>query len=158
MYHLQEERGGISILGVKLFGIAAVLIAVTSQLPIRAATASLDFYLHDTYFVVGPRYTIWGFALLWGVVAGFYYFGARALGNRLNNGLTLAHFVLWIFAVVTSFVVEFALVRAAQSGHAPNQSRLIFAGSIACVVAFLIGAVLFLVNFSWALVRKLRAS
>ena len=92
-----------------------------------------------------------------GVVAGFYYFAARPLGNRLNNGLTLAHFVLWIFAVVTFFAVEFAFVRAALSGHAPNQSWLILAGSVA-IPAFLIGGVLFLINFAWALARKLRAS
>lgn len=134
-----------------------MLIAVTSRLPIRPATTSLDFYTHDTYFVVGPRYSILGFALLWGVIAGFYYLGDRASGNRLNNGLTLAHFAFWIFAVLISFWVEFAVVRAVLNGHDPNQPGLILAVRMA-IPAFLIGGALFLVNFAWALARRIRAS
>lgn len=133
------------------------MIAATAALPIRLATTGLDFYMHDTYFVVPPRYSFFGFALLCFVIAFFYYFGDRASGNRFNNGLTLAHFLLWILAVLISFAVEFMLVRAVLGGHAPNESRLILAGSVA-IPAFLIGGVLFLVNFALAMVRKVRAS
>ena len=146
------------MLGFRLFGIAAVTIAATAALPIRLATTGIDFYMHDTYFVVPPRYSFFGFALVCFVIAFFYYFGGRASGNRLSNGLTLAHFLLWIFAVVISFAVEFTLVRAALSGHDPNQSWLILFGSVAAVPAFVIGGVLFLVNFALAMVRKVRAS
>lgn len=152
------KSGGNSILGAKLFGIAAVLIAATSQLPVRLATAGVDFYTHDTYFVIAPRRAILGFALLWGVIAAFYYFGDRASGNRLNNGLTLAHFVLWIFVALLFFAVEFTLIRAVLSGHDPNQSRLTLAAGIASLGAFLTGALLFVVNLTRGMFRKHRAS
>ncbi len=74
-------------MGAKLFGIAAVAVAVIALVPVKLTDAmfGLDFYLHDTYFVVPPRYGIGGFALLCGVSAGFYYFGDRASGHRLNE-------------------------------------------------------------------------
>lgn len=146
------------MLGVRLFSILAVLIAATAMLPVKLATMGLDFYMHDTYFVVPARYSFFGFALLCILIAAFYYLGDRASGNRLNNGLTIAHFLLWALAVALSFGVEFRLVRAVVSGHDPNQSWLVLLGSVAAVPAFLIGGVLFLINITWAMVRKLRAS
>lgn len=134
-----------------------MLIAVTSQLPLMLATAGVDFYTHDTYFVLAPRYAFLGFALLCGLIGGLYYLGDRASGNRLHKGLTLAHFLFWIFAVLISFAVEFTLVRTVLGGHDPSQFWLVLAES-ASVAAFVIGALLFAVNFAWALVRKLRAS
>jgi len=146
------------MLGAKLFVIAAVVIATIAAFPNRLATAGLDVYMHDTYFVIPPRYSLFGFALLCGVVAVFYYLSDRASGNRLNKGLTIAHFLLWTFAVVLSFAVEFRLVRAVVSGQDPNQSWLVLLGSAAAVPAFLIGGVLFLINITRAMVRKFRAS
>ena len=146
------------MLGFRLFSIAAVLIATTATFPNRLAAVGLDLYMHDTYFVVPHRYSLFGFALLSGVIAGVYYFGARASGNRLNDGLTIAHFLSWTFAVVTTFVVEFTAVRSVVSGRDPNQSLLVLLGRSAAFPAFVIGAVLFLVNFALAMVRKVRAS
>ena len=135
-----------------------MLIALASQLPIKPATANLDFYLHDTYFVVGPRYGFLGFALLGGVIAGVYYLGDRASGNRLNDGLTIAHFLLWTFAVVTTFVVEFTAVRSVVSGRDPNQSWLVLLGRNAAFPAFVMGALSLLINVVRAMARKVRAS
>ena len=59
------------MLGAKLFSIGAVAIAVIAFVPLRLTNA-IDIYMHDTYFVVGPRHAMLGFALLCGVVAGFY--------------------------------------------------------------------------------------
>ena len=146
------------MLGARLFGLAAVLVAVTAMLPVKLATAGIDFVMHDTYFVIPPRYSYFGFALLCGLIAGFYYLADRASGNRLNKRLTIAHFLLWTFAVAISFAVEFTLVRAVVSGRDPNQSWLLPLGSLGAFPAFLIGGVLFLINFGWAMARKLRAS
>lgn len=157
MYYLREEGGGISILGAKLFGIAAILIAVTSQLPIRLATAGVDFYTRDTYFVLAPRYALLGFALLCGLIGGLYYLGDRASGNRLHKGLILAHFLLWILTVLISFAVECTLVRAVLEGRDPNPRWLVLAGSVS-VTAFLAGGLLFVVNLIRGMVSKLRAS
>lgn len=146
------------MLGARLFGIAAVLIAATAMFPNRLATVGLDLYLHDTYFVVPHRYSLFGFALLCGVIAGVYYLGDRASGNRLNDGLTIAHFLLWIFAVVTTFVVEFTAVRSVVSGRDPNQSWLVLLGRSAAFPAFVMGALLFLINVVRAMARKVHAS
>jgi heme/copper-type cytochrome/quinol oxidase subunit 1 len=153
-----ETRRRDPILGAKLFGIAAVVIAAVAFIPVKPAYAAFDFYMHDTYFVVAHGHAILGFALLLGVFAGLYYFIDRILERRLNNGVSLAHFLLWISVPILISIEEHALLRSVASGKDPNQSQLILAGSAAVVLAFLIGGLLFLVNFAWAIIRKVRIS
>src|SRR5207245_6617136 len=81
---------GDSILGGKLFGIAALAIAVIAIFPGSLTDAIFDFYVHGTYIVVAARYAILWTALLFGVFAVFYYFVDRGFGLRLNNGMSLA--------------------------------------------------------------------
>jgi heme/copper-type cytochrome/quinol oxidase subunit 1 len=133
-------------------------IAVIAFLPVRLMHTAFDLYLHDTYFVVSHGQGILSFALLCAVFAAFYYFGGRFLGPRLSNGLALAHFLLWIFALVAFWVVEIALVHAVQARQGPNQSWPVLAGSAAAAIAFLVGGLLFLINFAWAVTRRLRTS
>ena len=79
-------------LGAKLFGIAALVIAVIAVVPVKVTGAMFDLYFHETYFAVPARHAFLWFALLCGTLAAFYYLGDRALGHRWHNGLTIGHF------------------------------------------------------------------
>jgi heme/copper-type cytochrome/quinol oxidase subunit 1 len=146
------------MLGAKLFGVGALLIAVTALPPLRLVTAGLGFYLHATYIRFAAQDAILAFALLCGVVASLYYFGDRTSGHRLNNVLILCHFLSWFLAVADFFALKHVFMRAVLSGQDPHQSRLILGGSVAAALAFLIGGVLFVINFAWAIIRKFRTS
>jgi heme/copper-type cytochrome/quinol oxidase subunit 1 len=142
------------MLAAKLFGIAAVAIALIAF----RMHAAFDLYLHDTYFVVSHGQGILSFALLCAVFAALYYFGGRFLGSSLSKGLALAHFLLWVFALVAFSIMEFLLIHAVQARQDPNQSWPILAGSAVPALAFLAGGLLFLLNFALAIARKLRTS
>lgn len=145
------------MLGTKLFAVGAVAIALMALLPIRLTDAAPDFYLHDTYYVVGPRYAMIGFALLCAVFAGFYYLGERVLGHPCSKGLSLGHFLLWIFALVAFWAQSLGFVRAVLSGHDPNP-WLIPVESSAVALALLTGGLLFLINFAMAITNRVRRS
>lgn len=123
----RTDTGGASAVGAKLFGIAALVIAVIALVPARATDTSLDLYMHATYIVVTPRHAILAFALLCGAFAGLYYFVGHALGNRLNDALTLAHFLLWLFSPIIFILEVLGLRRAYQAGRDPKQSWLLLA-------------------------------
>ncbi len=144
--------------GAKLFGIAALAIAVIALVPGKLTDTTFDFYVHATYIVVAGRHAILAVALLCGVFAGFYYFGDRALGLRLNNGMTLAHLLLWIFSFVVFVLEAHALGRTIRSQQDPNQSWVLIAGFVAPLLGFIIGGAFFLVNFAWAIVIKLKTA
>ncbi len=114
--------------GARLFGIAALAIAVIAVVPGKLTDTTFDFYMHATYIVVAGRHAILAVALLCGVFAGFYYFGDRALGLRLNNGIVLAHFVLWIFSFVAFVLEAHGLARTIRSQQDPKSILAITCG------------------------------
>jgi cytochrome c oxidase subunit I len=144
--------------GAQLFLIGAIAIALIASFPVKLTDATFDIYVHDTYFVVAPRHAILGFALLCGLFAGFYYLGDRILGHRLNNGLALAHFILWAVALIVLTLAPQSLGRALRAGQDPNQSWLFFVGLVTPVVSLIVGAGLFLVNVAWAIVLRLKTA
>lgn len=145
--------------GAKLFGIAGVVIAISAPVAAKLTTTTgVDFYLHDTYFVVAPLPVMWWLSLLFGTFAGLYYLLDWALGPRLNNNLTLAHFLLWVFSLVALLLEARGLARADQARQDPNQSWLLIAGLAAPILAFPGGAALFLVNLVRAMVLKLKTT
>lgn len=145
-------------MGAKLFGLAAVTSIVIALVPSELTNLSFDLYMHDTYFVVESHQAVLGFALLCVLFAGFYYLGDRLSGQRLKSGFVVAHFLLWIFAIIAFWVGERALLRAVISRQDPSQSSFVLGASAAAVLAFLVGGLTFVVNFAWAMVSKRRAS
>jgi heme/copper-type cytochrome/quinol oxidase subunit 1 len=143
-------------LSAKLFGIAALAIAVIAVVPVKLTDVTFDFYVHDTYIVLAARHAALGAALLCGVFGGFYYFGDRGLGLRLNNGMSLGHFLLWIISFVAFVLEAHGLSRTIRSNQDPNQSWVLVAGFVAPVLAFIVGGAIFLVNIAWAILLRLK--
>ncbi len=131
--------------GAKLFSVAALIIVLIALAPIWPTFLAIDYYLHDKYFVVPLRHAILAFDLLCGLFAGFYYLADRVLAHRLNKGLALAHFLLWVFSpIVLALAIE-----GLRVGH---QSWLLLAGLVP--LSFITGGALFLVNLVRAIVLK----
>ena len=139
--------------GAKLFSIAAVAFALIALAPIWQTWAVVDYYLHDTYFVVPWRHAILAFALLCGLFGGFYYLADRVLAHRLNKGLALAHFLFWVFSPIVLALAAEGLSRRVQAGQAPNQSWLLLMGLVPAL-SLIVGGALFLVNLVRAMVLK----
>ena len=136
-----------------------MVIAVFAPVLAKLVTATgFDFFLHDTYFVVAHLQVMWWLSLLFGAFAGLYYLLDWALGRRLHNGLTLAHFLLWVFSLVALLLEARGLAHADLARQDPNQSWLLMAGLATPILGFPGGAVLFLVNLARALVLKFKTT
>lgn len=145
-------------MGAKLFGTAALVIAVIGSFVGRLQHAAFGFVVEIGPAVLPADHVLLVFALLCGIFAVSYYLGDRALGAQWSAALSVGHFLLWMFAFVAFSVEEVALAHSLQSGHDPNQSHLILGGSGAAVLAFAIGGLLFLINIAWAITHKARIS
>jgi len=65
----------------------------------------LDFQLHNTYFVVAHfHYVIMG--LVFGGIAGLYYWFPKITGRMLGEGLGKASFLLMFIGVLTTFLIQ----------------------------------------------------
>ena len=135
---------------------AALAISVIALVTLRLTVAAFDFYLHDTYVVIAPTHAILLFSLLCGVIAVFYFFCDRALGLRLSRGMSLAHFLLWILALLALALEAYGLSHAVQSRQAQNQTWFLHVRLTVPLLAFVSGGILFLTNVGWAIVLKLK--
>ena len=61
------------------------------------ASAGVDAYLHDTYFVVAHFHYVLSMGAVFGIFAGFYYWFGKMFGVMYNKFLAAAHF--WLFFV-----------------------------------------------------------
>jgi heme/copper-type cytochrome/quinol oxidase subunit 1 len=145
------------VLGAKLFAIGAVAIALIALVPIKPSDVRFPgFYFSDTYYVVAPTHGILGGALLCAGFAILYYLCDRLFRLRLSHGMSLAHFLLWVFTFAGYAFEAHWLVRAVLTQQGPNQSRLLIAGFVVPMLTFILGGLLFLVNVVRAIVLKLK--
>ena len=61
------------------------------------ASAGVDAYLHDTYFVVAHFHYVLSMGAVFGIFAGFYYWFGKMFGVMYNKFLAAAHF--WLFFI-----------------------------------------------------------
>jgi heme/copper-type cytochrome/quinol oxidase subunit 1 len=81
---------------IGLFTIGGVTGVVLSN-------ASLDVFLHDSYYVVAHFHYVLSMGAVFGVFAGFYYWIGNITGFNINNWLSKAHFWLLFAGVNLTF-------------------------------------------------------
>jgi cytochrome c oxidase subunit 1 len=122
---------------------------------IYLASPPLDFFTHDTYFVVAHFHSV-VLALVMGGMAGIYYWGPKMTGYLLNERLGKIQFWLFFIGAQVMTLPQYALGlfgmprRVAGYPHDPSWQTL---NEWASIGAFLMGIsiVVFVVNlvFSW---------
>jgi cytochrome c oxidase subunit 1 len=128
---------------------------------IYLASPPLDFFTHDTYFVVAHFHSV-VLALVMGAMAGLYYWGPKMTGYMLNERLGKVHF--WTFFIGANLMVLpqywVGLLgmprRVATYIHDPQWADL---NQWATVGAVLMGVstAVFLVNIAYSWVKRVPA-
>lgn len=123
-----------------------------------------DMYLHDTYFVVGHFHFMIGWATLFGVFAGTYYWYPKMFGRYMNEALGKWHFWLSFVSVYLVFLTMHFVGFSGMMRHIydPTQyeflKHLIPWNRMITISAFIlfIAQLLFLYNFFWSLKKGQR--
>ena len=97
--------GKIRFTTAMLFCLAFLFQFLTAGLTgIMLAVAPFDWQLHDSYFVVGHfHFTLIG-GLVFGLMAGFYYWYPKAIGRMLSERLGKWHFWLFVIGFNMTFI------------------------------------------------------
>jgi heme/copper-type cytochrome/quinol oxidase subunit 1 len=139
---------------VKLFAIAAVGFI---SLAFFLKDSPLDLYIHDNYFVLSRSMVTVLAAVICALFVLVYFSCERWLRIPLNRGLSLANFVLIVLPLA---VLIWSLHAPAVTFRTANDSRqltFMLLYLVAPLICFLLGCLLFVVNFGWSLTRLLRA-
>ena len=78
------------------------LFVVGGVTGVMLASAGVDAYLHDTYYVVAHFHYVLSMGAVFGIFAGFYYWFGKMFGVMYNKFLAAAHF--WLFFIVVNVV------------------------------------------------------
>ncbi|HUB07342.1 MAG TPA: cbb3-type cytochrome c oxidase subunit I [Myxococcales bacterium] len=85
--------GSIRFQTPMLFALGVVFVFGMGGLTgLHLATITTDFYLHDTYFVVGHFHLTMAAAVLLASFAAIYYWFPKMFGRRMNEALGTVHF------------------------------------------------------------------
>ncbi|MBW0089433.1 cbb3-type cytochrome c oxidase subunit I [Pseudonocardia sp. KRD-184] len=76
---------------------------------IMTGTPSVDYDIHDTYFIVAHWHYTLAAGSLFGFFAGFYFWFPKATGILLREGLGKTHFWLWVVGTNLTFFPMFLL-------------------------------------------------
>jgi cytochrome c oxidase subunit 1 len=73
---------------------------------VMLASPTLDFHLHDSYFVVAHfHYVVFG-TVVFAMFAGFYFWWPKMTGKMLNEGLGKLHFWMLFFGFHGTFLIQ----------------------------------------------------
>jgi cytochrome c oxidase subunit 1 len=155
-------RGSIRFHTAMLNAVAFVAMFVIGGLSgIFMASASVDMYIHDTYFIVAHiHYVLFG-GSLFAIFAGIYFWYPKMFGRMLNERLGKVHFWLTVVFYNATF---FPMHLLGVAGHMrriydPNVYEFLRPlqgmNTFISVSAFLLFAAQlpFVFNFFWSLVR-----
>lgn len=149
-----------------LFAIGFVSLFVTGGLSgIFLASAPVDIYLHDTYFVIAHFHFVMASAALFSIFAGTYYWFPKMFGRMMNETLGKIHFVLTFFGIYATFFPMHFLGTMGNSRRLYSESFYPFLAKAPAidvfisVSAFVLGAaqLIFLFNVFHSLARGPRA-
>jgi cytochrome c oxidase subunit 1 len=88
-----------------LYSIGFVSLFVSGGLSgIFLGQPSLDFYLHDTYFVVAHFHLVMGVAAIFGMFAGTIFWFPKFFGRMMNESLGKLHFWITFIGVYALFM------------------------------------------------------
>lgn len=88
-------KGNIHFTPAMLFAIGFVSLFISGGLTgVWLGNSSLDFHLHDTYFVIAHFHLVMGVASMFGMFAGIYHWYPKMFGRLMNNTMAYMHF--WI--------------------------------------------------------------
>jgi cytochrome c oxidase subunit 1 len=128
--------------------------------------ASLDLYLHDTYFVVGHFHLVMGVAAIFGMFAGTTYWFPKMFGRMMNEGLGKLHFWITFVGVYAIFMPMHYLGVAGHPRRYAETSGVDYLASLQPLHEFISIAaiitiaaqILFVINFFWSLRGGKKAS
>ena len=128
--------------------------------------ASLDLYLHDTYFVVGHFHLVMGVAAIFGMFAGTVYWFPKMFGRMMSERLGKIHFWITFVGVYAIFMPMHYLGIAGHPRRYAETSGVDYLLSLQPLHEFISIAaiitiaaqVLFVFNFFWNLWKGERAS
>jgi hypothetical protein len=162
---------------------AAGFVVLAPFWKMKGRTPGLDLYIHDVYFVI-PKWiepiskTPFGrsnllilkslegvlkpalVTLIAAAICGMFgllYFGCgRLLRIPLNRGLSLANFLLIVLPLGTLILELYLIHPIFESGSDSWVIKFFLITYFAWMICFIIGCMLFVINFSWTLVRVVR--
>ncbi|HEV2356712.1 MAG TPA: cbb3-type cytochrome c oxidase subunit I [bacterium] len=149
-------QGRLHFTSAMLFAIAFVSLFVTGGLSgIFLATAPVDIYLHDTYFVIAHFHFVMAAAALFSIFAGTYYWFPKLFGRMMDERLGKIHFVFTFLGIYMTFFPMHFLGFMGNSRRLYSTAAYPFldrAGPIDIFIslsAFMLGAaqVVFIYNF-----------
>ncbi len=149
-----------------LFAIGFVSLFVTGGLSgIFLASAPVDIYLHDTYFVIAHFHFVMASAALFSIFAGTYYWFPKMFGRMMNETLGKIHFVATFLGIYATFFPMHFLGTMGNSRRLYSESFYPFLAKappidvFISISAFVLGAaqIVFIVNVFYSLVRGPRA-
>jgi cytochrome c oxidase subunit 1 len=150
-----------------LFAIGFVSLFVSGGITgLVLGQTSLDYFFHDTYFVVGHFHLIMGVAAIFGIFGATYYWFPKMFGRMMKEGLGKLHFWLTFIGVYAIFVPIHLLGMIGHPRRYPESIGFDFLVSaeplhrIITVAAFVtaIAQFIFLFNLFWSMFKGPKAS
>jgi heme/copper-type cytochrome/quinol oxidase subunit 1 len=145
------------MLPAKLFVVLAIVFSVCTGLAWLNPFLALDIYLHETYFVFGPKLVLLFCAVASLNFAVLYYAAARFFHARWNHALSVLHFTLFVcFGISLSIV--FAMSRRVANGPDVGEAlRWLVIPWFLGILSLLLSFVVFGVSLTLTVVQILRA-
>ena len=144
--------GSISFEPPMLFALGFLVTFVAGGLTgVLLASPTLDFHLHDTYFVVAHFHYVMGGTVVFALFAAIYFWWPKVTGRKLGTRLGQWHFWLLIVGFNMTFFVMHILGRDGMPRRVadyPDVDNLAFLNAVASIgmVVLIVSTVPFLVN------------
>ena len=154
--------GKIRFTAPMLYSIGFVSLFITGGITgIFLGQPTVDFYFHDTYFVVAHFHLIMGVAAIFGIFAGITFWFPKMFGRMMSEGISKVHFWLTFIGVYSIFgpmhylgLIPHPRRYAESTGvdylAASGANELQYFITVAAIIT-ITAQFLFLFNFIWSL-------